>query len=50
MNDYHRLAAQLDAIADQIGGLSPDDEDIARLVDEAFQNVEYARQLAEARS
>ena len=50
MNDYEALAEELDNISDRIGGLSPDDEDIAALVSEAFQNIEYARQLAEQRS
>jgi len=50
MNDYEHLAEELNSISDRIGGLSPDDEDIAHLVDEAFQNIEYARQLAEQRS
>jgi len=45
-----RGTCRLDNISDRIGGLSPDDEDIAALVSEAFQNIEYARQLAEQRS
>jgi hypothetical protein len=49
MNDYERLAENLEAICYELEGVSVDDSDVAVLLDSAIEKVRQARNLVEAR-
>lgn len=50
MNDYEQLAENLNGLANEIEGLWPDDEDLARLLEEARYKIVEAKEIAEARA